>query len=46
MDDVLRENLHFFMIGLGVACIAAVAAIILFYLRIKANLKKQQNEQK
>jgi len=42
MDDVFRENLHFFMIGLGVVCIAAVVAIILFYLRIKANIRKEK----
>jgi len=46
MDEVFRENLHYFMIGLGVLCIAAVGAILLFYLRIKANIKKAKNNEK
>ncbi|MDH5301678.1 MAG: hypothetical protein OEW58_09975 [Gammaproteobacteria bacterium] len=44
MDEAFRTNLHFFMIGLGVVCIAAVVAIIAFYLRLKANVKKQKQQ--
>lgn len=41
---MFRENLHFFMIGLGVVGFIVVAAFFLFYFRVKRNINKVKSE--
>jgi Na+/melibiose symporter-like transporter len=45
MDDAFRENVHFFMIGLGIVCILGVALLFVFYFRLKQNVKKSKENE-
>ena len=45
MDDAFRENIHFFMIGLGIVCILGVALLFVFYFRLKRNVNKAKEKE-
>ncbi|MDH5377848.1 MAG: hypothetical protein OEX00_05975 [Gammaproteobacteria bacterium] len=42
MDQIFKENLHIFMIGLGVACVLVVGLMFAFYLKIKKDVAKKK----
>ncbi len=42
MDQAFKENLHFFMIGLGVVLTIVALSIIVLYFMISRNVKKKK----